>query len=98
MIPPRRLCPLPSSNVDCETASAAQLPAIPERDTAHAISALVAVYQPGRSPTSPPAAIQVLYTINSGTLYQMVVPLSTSAGKATLGYVSCNSITVSGVC
>jgi serine/threonine protein phosphatase PrpC len=76
------------NNVSCPT------PGSQATTSLTAISALVAVTSPTHQST---AASQTLYTINNSTLYQLVVPLSTSAGNAILGSVSCNIIAPSGV-
>jgi hypothetical protein len=86
-----RIMPIPSPDtglrsVRCTTASS-QSPT-----PLNAISALVAVSPTGLKPNTPPAANQTLYGINSGALYQMMVPTDMSTGKATLGNVQCAGV------
>jgi hypothetical protein len=60
-------------------------------------SSLVAVAPTGQTPGTPLASGQILYAVNSGTLYQLVAPLNTSSGKTAKGTVNCNSIPLTNV-
>ena len=63
-----------------------------------AASSLVAVAPTGQKPNAPLAGSQTLYTINAGTLYQLVVPLNESSGKtAPDSTVNCQAISLPNV-